>query len=176
MVRFLKFIAYMLFFLSMFLIFLPKENLFYQVEKEAIKYDVYISKESIGEKLFGLKLHHASISYQGIQSATIEEADFFLGLFYNEVVLKNIELSSLVKNYWPQKISLCKFHYSVLDPLIIYGKAKGLFGKIDMHYNLQKRTIDIFLKPSKLMLKKYSSTLRYFKKLDNGEYRYEKTL
>jgi len=176
MVKIAKFFLYLLFFIGMLLFFLPKENLFYLLEQELSQKEIFISHESIKERSFGLQLKHATISYEGIEAAAIKKTDVVFLLFYNEVTLNNIELSSLVSNYWPQKIALCKVNYSLLHPLLIKAVAKGLFGEIDAEYALDKGELKVLLRPSKLLLKNYRSSLRYFKKLKNGEYSYEKSL
>jgi hypothetical protein len=166
----------MLFFLFAVILFFPKSNLYYLGEKELKNYKVYISNESVNEKLFGLELKQASLSYEGIEVAKIKQADILFLLVYGSVDLKNIELSSLVESYIPKRIDSCHISYSVIEPLTPQAIVKGSFGEIDAHYNLKTRKVYLLLKPSKLMLQEYRNSLQYFKKLKNGEYSYEKSL
>jgi len=176
MVRVYKFFAYLLFFIMMLLVFIPKENLFYLLEKELAKEELYISNERLKEELFTLKIQNASLSYKGIAFADVQEIESVFLFFYNEVSFKDMKLSSLLANYWPQKVQTGKISYSVLNPLDLQAVAKGDFGEIHAKYSLQKRVLKVFLTPSKLMLQKYRNSLRYFKKLKTGEYSYEKSL
>jgi len=176
MVRVGKFLVYLLFFITMVLYFLPKENLYFLLEQELAKKEIFISNEEIKEKAFGLELQNATISYEGIEAAQLKSLDINLFLLYNSLDLQEIELSSLIANYWPQKIQECHLSYSILSPLQIEGVAQGVFGTIEAHYMIKEATLTVILHPSKIMLKKYRSTLRYFKKLKNGEYSYEKSL
>jgi len=176
MVRFIKFLAYTLFFIMSVLIFLPKENLYFLLEKELAKQDIFISNETISTGLFSIELEDAVVTYEGIEVAKIIRSDFELFLLYDKVELKEIELSSLISNYWPSKIENVVVTYSVIDPVNIHAVAEGTFGQIVAEYSLEDSRVSVVLKPSKLIFKKYRSTLRYFKKSKDGEYTYEKSL
>jgi hypothetical protein len=76
----------------------------------------------------------------------------------------------------PQKIASCQLSYSLLHPLTPRAVMHGSFGELYAVYDLQKSSLHLLLKPSKLMFKEHRNSLRYFKKLQNGEYSYEKSL
>jgi len=176
MVKIMKFLAYTLFFILALIAFLPKENLFFLLEKELAKQEVFISNEVIATAPFSMQIEDAFVSYKGIEAAKIEKTELLFLLFYNEIVLNNIELVSLVRNYWPSKVESVVIHYSVVNPLKIKTEAKGEFGEIEAQYLLSESKVRVVLKPSKLLLSRYRRTLRYFKKLQTGEYIYEKAL
>jgi len=176
MVKIYKFFAYCLFFIAMLLFFLPKENLYYLLEQELAKKEVFISNEKLNEEIFGISLQDASVSYKGIEVAQVHKIRGDFLLFYNKISLQNIELSSLTASYFPSKVEDAVVIYSVLDPFVLQISAKGTFGILYGTYALQDGRLKIFLKPSKLFLKSYRRTLRYMKKSENGEYSYEKAL
>ena len=176
MVKISKFLAYLLFFLLMSIVFFPKTNLFYLVEKELAPEKIYISNEKIESRPFGLDLREASLSYEGVQSMKVKKIEFLFLLFYNSANIEDIKLSSIIVNYWPQHIQSCKVEYMLFTPLMIKAIAKGDFGNLRAELALKTKHLKIFLKPSKIMLQRYKKTLHYFKKLENGEYLYEKTL
>jgi len=176
MVKIARYLAYMLFFILSFLIFLPKENLYFLLEKELSKKEVFISDEVVTTSVFSLEVDSALVSYEGIEVAKIKKTKFDLYLFYNAIELNDIELSSLVSNYWPSKVQSAVVSYSVLNPLEVTAVARGSFGEIKAHYLLKESKVKVVLKPSKLILSKYRSSLRYFKKSKDGEYSYEKSL
>ena len=176
MVKVAKFFFYVIFFVGMLIFFLPKENLFYLAEKQLAQEKIYISKEVLRQKAFGLELKGASISYEGIEVANIQEADITTLLVWNKITLHDVALSSLIANYWPQKIQECEIRYTILNPLFVTAFAKGIFGEIHAEYSLKDGHVRVILHPSKVVLSKYRSSLRYFKKMKNGEYSYEKSL
>ena len=176
MVKIYKFIAYTLFFIVMSVLFLPKENLFFFLEKELVQKQIYISKEVLKEEAFGLEIKDMMLSYEGIDIVKVNKTEIETFLFYNTVFMQGGELSPLLSHYWPRKIESCRVVYSVTDPFVVKAVAKGDFGVIHAWYDIKTTILKVSLKASTLMLKKYQKSLRYFKRAKNGEYSYEKSL
>ncbi len=175
MVKIIKYIGYLLFFIAMLLFFLPKTNLYYLAQQEAKKYEVNIFQEEVEQKAFGLELQHITLEYKGIESAEIQKIESCFYLFYNDLNAYDIELSSLVEGYFPRKIKKLHMSYSLLQPLQINFYAEGAFGFAEGDLKLLNREFYLHLKPSALFLKEYKNSLRVLKKLENGEYSYEKS-
>ena len=175
MVKVLKYIGYVLFFITMLLFFLPKINLYYLAQQEMQKYEVNISQAKIEEKAFGLEMEHITITYKGIESAEIQKLESAFYLFYNTLNVYSIELSALVESYLPRKIKKLQVIYSVLQPLQINFEAEGEFGFAEGTFTIATRALLVHLKPSKIFLKEYKNSLRVLKKSENGEYYYEKS-
>jgi PHD/YefM family antitoxin component YafN of YafNO toxin-antitoxin module len=157
------------------ILFLPKSSLYYLGEKELSKQKVIISNEILDEKPFSLDISNMTIFVKGINSATVENADINLMLFYNSIDIKNIKIASVASAYIPTNISNVKLSYTIFNPLVVKGNSNGEFGKIKAKYEILNKKLTIYLKPSKKMFRKYSRSLRYFKKDANGEYVYAKT-
>lgn len=171
-----KFFAYTLFFIFALIAFIPKASVYYLAEENLKKFDVVISKESLVESLFSLDVENLDISAKGVESAYIKSVRFtFLGL-YNGVTFKQIKLSSIVEAYLPSKIKLVNIEYSLLHPLSVEIGSLGEFGSLNARFDLVELKLNATLKPSKLMLKKYRSSLRFFKKSQEGEYVYAKAI
>lgn len=171
-----KFFAYTLFFIFALMAFIPKASVYYLAEENLKKFDVVISKESLVESLFSLDVENLDISAKGVESAYVKNVSFtFLGL-YNGVAFKEIKLSSIVEAYLPSKIKLVTIEYSLLHPLSIEIDSLGEFGMLNASFDLVQLKLNATLKPSKLMLKKYRSSLRFFKKSQDGEYVYAKAI
>jgi len=171
--KLLKFFAYFLFFIFALIAFLPKTNLYYLAEKNIKPLGAVISDEQIDEHLFSLELKHSQLSFQGVDSAKIDELEIRLFAFYNTIEAKNILLSSMASSFVPLRIKEAKVSYSVIDPLHIKLYAKGEFGEIRGAINLKEKRLTSVLHPSKLMLSRYQNTLREFKKDKKGGYRYD---
>ncbi len=171
--NFFKYIFYILMFLIAFVYFVPKTNLYYLIEKYLVKYDVVISDEKLAERGFNLNIKNMHISVQGVDSATVENGDIILLLLYNKVNLKNIKLSSVMQDFLPTHIEKTYLVYSIFNPLNVVGLSKGDFGKADIKISLLNKKAVVILYPSKLMIRKYRTVLREFKKIKNGEYKYE---
>jgi len=176
MVKIYKFFSYALFFFVMLIVFLPKENLYFALEKELKKENIIIYNETIEEGLFSLDLDESIINFQKIDIAKVDSINFNIYGLYNSLEATNIRLFTFSKNFLPSKISSLKLQYSVLDPLVITIYSKGDFGVLDGRYDFIKKLLQIKVIPSKKMLKEYKNTLRFLKKSQNGEYIYEQTL
>jgi len=177
MVKLLRLSFYTAFFLFMLTLFLPKENIYYFIKNElAARYTLYVTEKNLKEELFGLSVADGEISYDEVDIARFQALDIQVYLFVNTVNLHKIELSSLVANYFPKKIEVISFEYSLLNPLHIVLYANGDFGTANGEYSLKENKIIIRLKASKELEFKYKNTLHYFKKSKDGEYIYDKAL
>jgi hypothetical protein len=171
-----KFFAYTLFFVVALMAFIPKASVYYLAEENLKTFDIVVSKESLVESLFSLDVKNLDISAKGVESAYVNSVTFtFLGL-YNGMTFKQIKLSSIVEAYLPSKIKLVTVEYSLLHPLSIEIGSLGEFGILNARFDLLELKLNATLKPSKLLLEKYSSSLRFFKKSQDGEYIYEKAI
>ena len=173
--KLLKFLGLSLFFILALMAFIPKESVYFLLEKELKNFEVVISKESLQENLFSLDITNLEVSAKGIDSALVQEAQITLLLLSNTVELSNIKLSSLVESYLPSKIEYFQANYSVLNPFNVTAVSHGGFGEAEASFDLSSGALEVRLKPSKKMLNSYRSSLRKFKKSDNGEYVYAKT-
>lgn len=171
-----KFFTYVLFFIFALMVFIPKSSLYYLAEVNLKKFDIIISNESLSDSVFTLNIHNLDISAKGIDSAHIASVDVTLCGVYNKIVVEKIKFSSIVEAYFPSKIEFLNIDYSLLHPLSVKLNSHGEFGVIDAAFDLVNLKLEARVKPSKLMLRKYRRSLRYFKKSKNGEYLYAKSI
>ena len=174
--KFLKFLAYTIFFLFALVVFVPKSSLYFLMEHNIKPLGVVVSNETLHENLFSLDVQHAEVSVKGVDAAEIKNIHIILLGLYNQVIFQDIKLSSMAASFVPLHIKDAKISYTVIDPLYIKGYAEGDFGKATLMFHLKDFHLKAILHPSKLMLQKYRTSLREFKKAKNGEYRYDKAL
>jgi len=172
--KIMKFFAYLLFFIFSLILFMPKESVYFLLEKNLKVFDIVISKEHLTQNFLSLEVENLELSAKAIDAALIQKVDIVLLGVYNHVNVESIQLSSLVESYLPSKIESLEVVHSLLDPLHVVGEAKGEFGEASLIVNLVDRNISVALKPSKVMFSKYRNSLRMFKKSQNGEYVYAK--
>ena len=176
MKKVLKFFAYFAFFILALMAFIPKESAYYFLEKELKNFDVVISKETLHSSIPSLRIENLNITTKGIDSAKVQSVDVTLLGLYNSLTCEDISLSTLVESYLPSKIEKLHISYSIFDPLHLNARGHGDFGSFDANVHLIDRNATVSLKPSKLMLKRYRNSLRFFKKSKNGEYTYAASL
>lgn len=174
MVKFLKFLAYTLFFIFALILFIPKVSLYYYAEQKLAENKIIFSNETAVDSGFSLKLNHANLSYNAIESASVESIEVKLLLLYNSLSAENIELSSIASSFVPLHIEAIDVRYTILNPLNIIAHARGEFGKARASLNILDKNVTILLTPSALMLNKYKKILQNFRKNPNGEYEYVK--
>ena len=175
MVKLLKFLAYSLFFIFALIYFLPKQSLYYFAEQELQKQEIILSNEEIVEKIFSLELQHGTLSYKSIPSAKAAKIDIKLLAFYNVINIDDIHVSSVASTFIPLNIKNIELKQTLLNPFNLFLKAHGEFGEAKGVLHILDQNISLILKPSPLMLKKYSSTLHQLKKNEKGEYQYDQT-
>jgi hypothetical protein len=176
MVKVLKYLLYVLFFIYALIYFLPKQFIYFYAEEYLENEKVVISSESSVEKSFGLKIEDAQISYKSIQSANIKEIEIDMVIFYNSIRVENIELSKAVASIFPQNIDNIDIKYSLLKPLNMTINAKGEFGEANGYLDIVEKKFSMKLKASKLMKSRFSQTLKNFRKNAQGEYIYEQNI
>ncbi len=175
MVKILKFLAYVTFFLLALIYFIPKSSVYYYVEQELALKKVIVSQEKIVENSFSLDIKDATLFYDEIQSAKIQNVNTKLFLVYNSVEAQNIVLSDMVSSFIPVNIDTLTIKHTFFNPLKLELNAKGKFGEMSGEVNILDKNISIILIPSKIMLLKHKNSLAKFKKNEKGEYQYDKT-
>jgi len=146
------------------------------MEHQIKPYGIVLSDETLQEHLLTLEVKHIHLNIQGVEGAKIERTKMMLLVVYNTIEAQNIELASMASSFLPLHIESAKVSYSIINPFIVTGDAKGAFGVAHAEFSLQKQTLHVVVRPSKLMLQKYKTTLRELKKTQEGEYIYDVTL
>ena len=175
MVKILKLLAYIFFFILALIYFMPKESVYYYLEKELLLNKVVLSGEEIEDSGFSLQLNNSKVSYDSIESADVENINIKIFLVYNSLSVSNVRLLDVASSFVPLHVDTINIKYTIFNPLNIVAESNGEFGQASAEVNILDRNISMVLKPSPLMLKKYSATLRNLKKNKAGEYKYEKT-
>lgn len=175
MVRFLKFIAYIMFFVLALMYFTPKAALYYFAESKVEPYGVVITDEDVVDNGFTLSIKDAVVTFKAIESAEVKDTNMAIYGIYNNVSVNNITLASTVASFVPTDIKNINITYSIFNPLNIVASANGGFGYAEAEISLVERKVFLKLQPSKIMSKNYGSTLRNLKKSKDGGYEYAKT-
>ena len=172
----MKFFAYTLFFISMLVVFIPKASIYYLLETSLKKFDILISNERLTDNIISLNISHLDISAKAVDVAFVKSVDVTLLGAYMAVDVEGVKLSSLVESYLPSKIDSVHISYSLVDPLHLNAEAEGAFGTANATLSLLDKNASVVLLPSKKMLQKHRSSLRFFKRNKDGEYVYAKNI
>ena len=128
-----------------FLLFMPKQELYYALEAELLKQGVEINEKQIEEGIFSLSVKEADIYVKGIHIASVDEMQFFTLLFYSSLNIEVLKMDDSLKSFVPLEISKTVLMHSVLSPFEAFVTTMGSFGLAEGIVNLKKRTLRIDL-------------------------------
>ncbi len=113
------------------LLFMPKQELFYMLEKNLAEQGIVINEKKIDEGLFSLNLIDASIFYKGVKVATVEKINIFTLLFTTNIHISTLELDDALKTFAPQKIDSADITQQPFSPYTVKISALGSFGEME---------------------------------------------
>jgi hypothetical protein len=133
------------------IVFMPKEEFYFSLEKVLAKQGIETNEAQISEGLFSLNLHDLAVYAKGIKMATIQDVECFTLLFYTHITITGITVDNALKSMLPTKIEKQQFTYSVFDPRHIQIEVEGSFGVATGTIDLVERKVHIdFEKSAKL--------------------------
>jgi len=148
------------------LAFMPKEQLYFGLERELVKQGIEINEKSIDEGIFDLVLHDVSIYVKGVKIATAKQVSFFTLFVYNKVKIDLLHTDKGLKSILSLYLEKTVWHYSIVDPMHIYFRARGDIGVLKGFISLKKRKAYIDFEDPK----KANKIKRYLKKDQKGWY------
>jgi hypothetical protein len=131
------------------LLLMPKQELYYKLEKELAKNGIKINEKNIDEGIFSLTLNEADVYAKGIKLASIEKVKFFTLLFYTKVTLDTLHLDDSLKNMAPTQTEHATVTHAVWEPLNISVEAEGSFGGLSGVAALAEKTLRLDFNESK---------------------------
>ncbi|RXJ98920.1 hypothetical protein CRV02_12780 [Arcobacter sp. CECT 8989] len=172
MKKVLKIILYILFFSFSFILFLPKENLYFLFEKALKKEEIIISQELIDDKLLYLKISNGNIIYKRKPYAKFESVSISTKFFFSHAKITNIFFLNKNSSKYENLIDILSINYSIINPLNITIKGIGKMGKMTGIINLKEKIITLELEPSRLVKIDFNYLFNNWK-LVKGKYYYE---
>jgi hypothetical protein len=125
------------------LLFMPKAELYYTLEKTLAEQDIKLNEKSIDEGLFSLTLKDVTVYVKGIALANIEELDFFTILFYSSLDVVNLQVDEALHAKVPAITKEASFTHSIISPLSLSVDANGSFGTIEGEIGMMNKEVRI---------------------------------
>jgi len=125
------------------LVFMPKQELYFTLEKELAKQDIEINEQNIEEGIFSLNLIKPEIYIKGIKIATVEKINIFTLIFTTNINLKSLILDDSLKSFAPKKADVANISYSLFSPFKVTIEAEGNFGLLEGNANLNEKDLRI---------------------------------
>ena len=112
------------------LIFAPKHEIYYKLEKELEKNGIVISDEKFTDTIFGIKIEDANIYVKGINVAHIKSINLDIFVIYDRLTIDSVTTDKSIQNFVPKSINHAEAIFSILKPYKISIDANGSFGEI----------------------------------------------
>ena len=125
------------------LVFMPKQEIYYALEKELSKQGIEINEQNIEEGWFSLRIGEAAVYGKGIKIATVEKLTCHTLLFYTKIEIDHVVLDDSLKAVLPQTTDKILLTYSLLSPLTVWIHAEGVFGRLEGSADLKERKLHI---------------------------------
>ena len=151
--------------LAIFL-FMPKQEIYYKIERELLEHNIELNEASIDEGLFSLTLKGVAVYAKGINVANIKQVDLLTLLFYSSVQAQALHLSDSLKSMVSGDMKGLVLSHSILSPLNILVSADGSFGSLRGNMDISERKIHLDFNESKNI----EVIKKYLKKSEKGWY------
>jgi len=133
-----KFITFLIGVFLGVIIFIPKDNLYFTLQKYLSKKNIYINSKI--DSSINLKLKKGTLYYKGINLITFKKIVISPFIVFNKVQANNVIIK--FQNLKIQKIEAI---YSIINPLKIYIDGDSNIGKIEGNINLLKGKIKVYI-------------------------------
>ena len=156
MKKFLIFLCGLIFGL---IVFMPRDNLYYTLQKYLSKENIYINSDI--DSSININLKKGTVYYNGMDLVTFNKVIISPFIFFNKIEADNIKIK-----FQDLKITKIDVIYSIINPLKVYIKGSSNFGEINGYIDLVKRKIKIYI------LNLNNNFLKNFLKKDKKGYFY----
>jgi hypothetical protein len=162
-----KIFTIFIFFYISLILFLPRENIYFTLEKQLQKMTISLSNETIENKFYYTKISDASIIWEDTEIGLIESISLKPWIFYNSFEIENIIFNGDVREFLPKKIEKIYLKQSIFSPKTLFIDAKGDFGKINGFLDEEENKLHLELVLSDEGNLKYRPFLTKFKYSNN---------
>ena len=151
------------------ILFAPKRELYYLLEKRLQKEQIVLSQERIRETALGLTITGGTLSIQGVKVGRIERIAFWTVLVYSDLEIENFKSDPGMAKFIDIEVSHADFRHTLLKPTVLTFFASGSFGDVKGTINLLDRSVKLrWLKTGEI------SALKPYLKRDNEGWFYER--
>jgi hypothetical protein len=125
------------------LAFMPKEEIYFALERKLVKEGVEINEQKITEGLFDLTIESPVIYVKGVKAATAQKVTFFTTFFMTKVIISDLRIDTQLRVMLFDGAKRVTLIHSVLDPLNIHIDAEGSFGLLSGIVSLKDHRVHI---------------------------------
>jgi hypothetical protein len=120
------------------IIFMPKEELYFGLERALAKQGIEINEGMIEEGMFGLVLKDVSLYAEGVKVATAKRISLFTLLAYSKIKIEEFQTDSGLRSILSVHLKKTVLYHSLLNPVNVYFKSIGDTGEIEGYLSLRE--------------------------------------
>ncbi len=155
------------------LYFIPKTNLYYQLEHTLEPHGIIVHNEHVDDRRFWMEVLGGELYVKKIETLHVKKARIMLFGAYNRIDFSGITLASTAGQFVPAKIETATLRHALYDPFHLHGEINGEFGTAEVTVDLSKRLFKAEITASALMKSKFKKTLSNLVRDKKGVYHYE---
>ncbi len=148
------------------LIFAPKENLYFLLEKELQKNKIVLSQEELKPKPLGLEISNAKVYIENTYIGNIKTISILTLLVYSDIDILEFKPIKSIEKIFPLIVHRATINYTLWNPTQIKINVKSSMGKIDGRVDLIKKRVIFRFKE----IKNITPIRSYLKRDKNGWY------
>jgi len=126
-----------------FVLFMPKQNLYYKLEQELAAQGIKINEGKISEGLFTLQIDEAVVYIKGIDLIHVKQASCFSLLFYSSIDLKGIVVDKSLSNMIPTNLTEVTLSHVIWSPRYVSVSGHGTFGVFEGKIDLVQQRVHL---------------------------------
>ena len=121
---------------------------------------IFINETGVSDHLLTLNLEGATLIYQDVEAATIDEISLTTLLFYNSLSVSPFRVKEELAGFVPPKIETLRMTQTILMPHRISIEASGDFGSAQGYVDLLARKVRLNITFSSLVNRNYQALLK----------------
>ncbi len=106
------------------LVFAPKKELYFMLQKRLATQDIVLSNGNISENPFGLSIEGPELFYKGIRVAKIKKISLWTLLAYTNGNVDTISFDPSLGAYLPKQVKSLSFTHGVINPTEVLLKIQ----------------------------------------------------
>jgi hypothetical protein len=155
-----------------FIYFLPRYNLYFELENYLSTQKIIISNEQLDDSGFSLYISEGKLYFGDLHVADLDNAEIDTWLFYNRLEAQGVHISDAMNQVASGSIENLSLTQNIFNPLHVSIEAEGDFGTLQGGVDLLDQHLVLLLEPSQMLTKLNPFWLNRFKKTEEG-YRFE---
>lgn len=144
----MKRLLYVLYVLVIAIVLIPKEKMFYTLEGVLAENQIFLSNETLNNRLISLDIDDTQVMADHLNVALIKQMRLIPWIVYNRFSMSEIEVSPQFRTFFPGKVDNVLVSYSILHPLSLNIRANGDFGSCEGSADLITRAVRIVFTPT----------------------------